>query len=164
MGTLLPREPTTPRSRPRPSRTGCPPSCRGHRRTTAKKTPRGARSTTRVLGAAPSPSCVGPPGSWCASAVSRRRRWRIVASGRRHRRPAPQGWPVSLSLTRAADPAGLNRHPAAAGRGCHPKGRSGVSMCQVDRLTAPRVATPGPPLRHRSGRDERRAGPPVFST
>ena len=33
-------------------------------------------------------------------------------------------------------------------------------MCQVDRLTAPRVATPGPPLRHRSGRDERRAGPP----
>ena len=33
-------------------------------------------------------------------------------------------------------------------------------MCQVDRLTAPRVATPGPPLRYRSGRDERRAVPP----
>ena len=25
---------------------------------------------------------------------------------------------------------------------CHPKGRSEVSMCQVDRLTAPHVATP----------------------
>ena len=33
-------------------------------------------------------------------------------------------------------------------------------MCQVDRLTAPRVATPGPPLRHRSCSDERRAVPP----
>ena len=33
-------------------------------------------------------------------------------------------------------------------------------MCQVDRLTSPRVATPGPPLRHRSCRDERRAAPP----
>ena len=33
-------------------------------------------------------------------------------------------------------------------------------MCYGDLLTAPRVATPGPPLRHRSGRDDRRAVPP----
>ena len=33
-------------------------------------------------------------------------------------------------------------------------------MCQVDRLTASRIATPDPPLRHRSGREERRAVPP----
>ena len=49
--------------------------------------------STRVLVAAPSPSCGGPPWSWCASAVSRRRRLRIVASGRRHRRPpVGAGW------------------------------------------------------------------------
>ena len=95
------------RGRLRPRRNGCPPSCRGDRRTTAKTTPRGARSTTRVLAAAPSPSCPGPPGSWCVSAVSRRRRWRIVASGRRHRRAAPAGLagvPVHVKGARACCP------------------------------------------------------------
>ncbi len=42
------------------------------------------------------------------------------------------------------NPPAHNCYPAAAGRVCHPEGRSGVSMCQVDRLTAPRVAAPCP--------------------
>ena len=52
-----------------------------------------------------------------------------------------RGW---LRSTPAVPSCRVRHRPGRnrPGRVCHPKGRSEVSMCQVDRLTAPHVATP----------------------